>query len=377
MREKGTATHFMRSTDPGTLPTDIRLPPERPMTHSHPAYVLIEPRAGHVPLVLDSPHSGSEYPADFGSVLPVELLRQAEDSYVDELYSAGPDLGATLIAARFPRSYIDANRSLLDIDAALLDAPWPGPAIPSSKTVRGIGLIWRVLDSGEAIYARKLAVEEVKRRIVAYHQPYQRALKDAMDRAHAHFGGVWHLNLHSMPAVSGLVSEEGPGKSRADFVLGDRDGTTCEPAFTTVVAETLRAMGYEVKINDPYKGVELVRAFSDPKAQRHSLQVEVNRRLYMDERTRERTAGFEALRADLERMLETVSRYAAERGTHLCEHPHHGPCGHHHHRGQGPDGDHHHGHGHDHAHDRHRPAAPHRPHDHDHGPEGHDPRHEH
>lgn len=332
------------------------------MTTTHPAFTLHAPRKGHAPLVLDSPHSGNEYPADFGTVVSVELLRQAEDSYVDELYGAGPDLGATLIAARFPRSYIDPNRSVLDIDAALLEAPWPGPAVPSPKTAKGIGLIWRVLDSGEAIYARKLGIEEVKRRIVSYHQPYQRAVKDALDRVHAHFGGVWHLNLHSMPAVSGTISEEGPGKPRADFVLGDRDGTTCDPAFTSLVADSLRGMGYEVKINDPYKGVELVRAFSDPKDERHSLQIEVNRRLYMDERTRERNAGFRELQQNLGRLLEAVGRYASERGSHLCsDHGHH----HHHHHDHGHH--HHHGHEHDHHHDH--------PHDHDH--KGHDHRHEH
>jgi len=320
-------------------------------------FTLTEPRSGHVPLVLDSPHSGHEYPEDFGCALPTEALRQAEDSYVDELYGAGPDVGATLIAARFPRSYIDPNRSVLDIDATLLEAPWPGPAIASAKTARGIGLIWRVLDTGESIYARKLTIEEVKQRIVRYHQPYQRALKDALDRVHRHFGAVWHLNLHSMPAVSSSISEEGPGKSRADFVLGDRDGTTCEPEFTAVVAETLRAMGYEVKINDPYKGVELVRAFSDPKAGRHSLQVEVNRRLYMNERTRARIPEFETLRGKLTRVLERVAAYAAERGSHACEHHDH-------------DHDHHHhGHGHDHDHDDH--------HGHDHPSHDHDHRHEH
>lgn len=317
-----------------------------------PVFTLIEPRRGHAPLVLDSPHSGIEYPDDFGAAVPHAQLRQAEDGFVDELYASGPDRGATLLAARFPRSYIDANRSLLDIDAELLDSPWPGPAVPGPKTRKGIGLIWRVLDTGEPIYARKLTVEEVKRRIVLYHQPYQRAVKDALDRVHAHFGAVWHLNLHSMPSVSSLISEEGPGKARADFVLGDRDGSTCEPEFTAAVAELLRGMGYEVKINDPYKGVELVRAFSDPKAGRHSLQVEVNRRIYMDERTREKGSGFEALRANLDRLLEGVANYAAQR-SHACGHEQshpghvHGPdCGHDHahHR------DHHHGHGHHHEH---------------------------
>jgi N-formylglutamate deformylase len=314
-----------------------------------PAFNLVRPTAHAVPLVLDSPHSGGEYPEDFRAAVARDALRQAEDSFVDELYAAGPALGATLISANFARSYIDPNRSLFDIDASLLDEPWPGPAIPSRKTELGIGLIWRVLDSGEAIYGRKLSVEEVKQRIVRYHQPYQRAVKDALDEAHAHFGAVWHINCHSMPALSGRISEEGPGRPRADFVLGDRDGSTCEPQFTAFVAQTLRGIGYEVKINDPYKGVELVRAFSDPAAQRHSLQIEVNRRLYMDERARQKTAGFEKLRGDIERMLRAVAQYAAERGSHLCGSGHH--HGHDHSHGSSHNHDHEAGHGHSHDHD--------------------------
>ena len=300
-------------------------------------YEIRSPAAGAVALVLDSPHSGTEYPEDFRPAVPRDLLRQAEDSYVDELYASGPARGATLVAARFPRSYIDPNRSLLDIDVSLLDARWPGPAIASRKTELGIGLVWRVLDTGQPIYDRKLSVEEVKQRIVRYHQPYQRAVKQALDHAYEHFGGVWHLNLHSMPAMSSVISEDGPGRARADFVLGDRDGTTCEPEFTRLVADTLAGMGYGVKLNDPYKGVELVRAFSDPAAQRHSLQIEVNRRLYMDERTRERSAGFEKLRGDLDQLLAKVAAYVAERGSHLC-HGHH---------------DHDHAHGHHHGHHHH------------------------
>jgi N-formylglutamate amidohydrolase len=329
-----------------------------------PPFTVIAPSGHPVPLVLDSPHSGFDYPEDFRAAVATELLRQSEDSFVDELYAAGPALGATLISANFPRSYIDPNRSLLDLDASLLEAPWPGPAIPSRKTELGIGLIWRVLDSGEPIYGRKLSVDEVKQRIVRFHQPYQRAVKDALDAAHDHFGAVWHINCHSMPALSGRISEEGPGKPRADFVLGDRDGSTCEPQFTALVAKTLRDMGYEVKINDPYKGVELVRAFSDPAAHRHSLQIEVNRRLYMDEHTRLKAPGFDKLRADIGLMLKVVAQYAGERGSHVCAagHDHHGhDHGHdhgHHHQGH----DHADGHGHDHSHG----TSHNHSHDHDH-----------
>jgi N-formylglutamate deformylase len=347
----------------------------------NPAFDIIRPQGPSVPLVLDSPHSGTSYPDDFKPAVGHDLLRQAEDTYVDELYAHAPLHGATLITAKFPRSYIDANRSLLDIDASLLEGPWPGPAIASRKTELGIGLIWRVLDSGQPIYSRKLSVDEVKNRIVRYHQPYQRAVKDALDAAYEHFGAVWHLNLHSMPSVSSSVSEEGPGHARADFVLGDRDGTTCDAEFTATVAEALRAMGYEVKINAPYKGVELVRAFSDPKEGRHSLQVEVNRRLYMDERTRVKAAGFDKLRSDLDALLRTLADYARERGSHACGghghdhgHPHgHGhdhDHGHGHDHAHGRDHDHNHGHDHDHAHGHNHD------HDHDHSHD-HDQRHDH
>ena len=306
------------------------------------------PTGHEVPLVLDSPHSGIDYPEDFRPGVARELLRQSEDSFVDELYASGPAHGATRITANFPRCYIDPNRSLLDIDTSLLETAWPGPAIASRKTELGIGLIWRVLDSGQPIYERKLSVDEVKQRIVRYHQPYQRAVKDALDRVHEHFGSVYHLNLHSMPAMSSRISEEGPGKARADFVLGDRDGTTCEPEFTQRVANQLRDMGYDVRINDPYKGVELVRAFSDPKGGRHSLQIEVNRRLYMDERTREKSPGFGKLQADLDRLLQAIAAYAEERGSHHChgrhDHAHH-DHGHHH------DHDHSREHGHSHGHE--------------------------
>jgi len=322
---------------------------------AHPAYLRTDPDGIRAPVVLDSPHSGTVYPEDFRPAVPMSALRCAEDGFVDQLYACGPRHGATLIAARFPRSYIDANRSVLDVDTALLDAPWPGPAAASRKTQLGIGLIWRLLDTGEPIYARKLSVEEVRRRITGYHQPYQKAVKDALDETRAHFGAVWHVNCHSMPAVSSVISEEGPGKPRADFVLGDRDGTTCEPAFTAFVAGALSDMGYDVKVNDPYKGVELVRAFSDPADGRHSLQIEVNRRLYMDERTGEKTPGYARLARDIERLVKAICGYATERGSHLCDghHDHdHSACGH----------DHHHPHGHEHGHGHHHPH-----HGHDHG----------
>ena len=268
-----------------------------------------DPRAAALSLVLDSPHSGSEYPADFDHLPSREVVRQAEDSYVGELYGFAPDVGATLVEALFPRAYIDPNRNLVDIDPALLSEPWPGPLTPSHKTELGIGLVWRLAQGGVPMYSRKLSVREVQERIARCYEPYHAAVTEALDERHRHFGAVWHLNCHSMPAVGDVMSDD-PGRERAQFVLGDRDGTTCEPELTSFVATTLREMGYTVAINDPYKGVELVRRHGRPAERRHSLQIEINRRLYLDEAALAKTADFARLRAELRRLIATVVRHA-------------------------------------------------------------------
>jgi len=125
---------------------------------------------------------------------------------------------------------------------------------------------------------------------------------------------VFHINCHSMNSVAGKMGEGGQGSPRADFVLGDRDGTTCDPAFTEFARATLAAMGHSVNVNDPYKGVELVKAYSNPAAGRHSLQLEVNKRLYMDEARRERHAGFAPLQRSLYTLIEAVIDYIAKEG---------------------------------------------------------------
>ncbi len=324
--------------------------------------ITITPPTVHaVPVVFDSPHSGTWYPDDFRYKVDHALLRMAEDTHVETLFDAAPRHGATLIAANFPRSYIDANRALLDIDNALLESPWPGPVNPSRKTEKGIGLVWRRLDSGNDIYDRKLSVQEVMARIKTCHAPYHAAVRDALNEAVAHYGAVWHLNCHSMPAVGGQVAEEGPGKPRADFVLGDRDGTSASPEFTAWVAEILRGFGYDVKINDPYKGVELVRAYSDPAQHRHSLQIEINRRLYMDENTREHNADFPVLKAHIDKLVAHLCAYGV---AHAPGHHHH-HCDHDH--GHQNNAEHAHGHAQGHEHGGKPEPAPQHDHGHDHG----------
>lgn len=264
------------------------------------------PAAPLQPLVLDSPHSGFCMPADFGSVRTEAELRDGEDCFIDELWLPSTARGVPLLAAQFPRTYLDPNRHAGDIDPDLLAEPWPGEWVPSGKAKIGKSLVWRTLDDGRPIYARPLAVAELQQRIARYHQPYHQALQQLMNAAHERFGQVFHINCHSMNAVSGAMGEGGPGVARADIVLGDRDGTTCAPAFTAFVRDTLAGFGYDVKVNDPFKGVELVRAYSQPDAGRHSLQLEVNKRLYMDAATLQKHPGFDRLQGHLMQLVDAL-----------------------------------------------------------------------
>ena len=250
-------------------------------------------------------------PADFGSIRTADELRDGEDCYIDELWLPAVARGVPLLAAQFPRTYLDPNRHAADIDADLLDAPWPGDVQPSGKAAIGKALLWRTLDDGRPIYDRRLSVAEVRGRIERCHRPYHDALRALLDAAHARFGVVHHINCHSMNAVSGAMGEGGAGVARADIVLGDRDGTSCAPEFTAFVRERLADFGYEVKVNDPFKGVELVRAYANPAAGRHSLQLEVNKRLYMDGSSRRKSAGFEPLQAHLMQLVDAIlARFA-------------------------------------------------------------------
>jgi N-formylglutamate amidohydrolase len=267
-----------------------------------------QPATGTLPLVFDSPHSGAIYPADFQPAAPRRLLRATEDFAVDQLFAAAPAQGAVLLAAEFPRCYVDVNRGLDDLDPLLLDRPWPEALSDKGKSRLGAGLIWRLAGPAQPIYARQLSVAEVRRRLERYYQPYHRELAQVLDQLWDVVGAVWHINCHSMPSLGAPGAVGGKG-GWADFVIGDRDGASAAPEFRARIVDTLREMGYRVAVNEIYKGDELVRRHGRPAARRHSLQIEINRRLYMDECRVERHAGFPRLEADLTRLIGGVARY--------------------------------------------------------------------
>ena len=271
---------------------------------------MINHLPGTSALVLDSPHSGTQYPPDFLFSCGALALRRAEDTHVEKLYDFAPSLGVHWVEAYFPRSYLDANRNTTEIDESLLDTPWPGAietdAKVMSKVRLGKGLIWRTTDDGLPIYSRQLSVTEVQARIANCWQPYHAAVKSAIDAAHAQHGYSVHINCHSMPAIASSNATDFPGEAHADFVVGDRDGTTANPALSAQVCAFLKNLGYSVAYNHPYKGVELVRRYSQPAGQRHSIQLEINRKLYMNEDTLTITPGFTPLKKHLQSLVELL-----------------------------------------------------------------------
>nr|WP_316639867.1 N-formylglutamate amidohydrolase [uncultured Roseateles sp.] len=275
------------------------------------AFELTLPTGPELPIVVDSPHSGQHYPRDFDAGLPLSRLRQGEDAFVEQLWAGAPAAGACLLAANFPRVYIDPNRSLEDIDTALLDAPWPGPVTESSKTRLGIGLVWRQMGEDQPIYERRLSVAEVQQRIARCYQPYHQALNQALDQAQRRFGRRWHLNVHSMPddsyAQLGL-----PEQQLADFVLGDLDGSSADATTLLVLEGALRGHGYSVARNDPFKGVEIIRRSGQPARHCHAVQVEIKRSLYMDVDTHQPNAGFARAKAAIDALLAALAQHARQ-----------------------------------------------------------------
>lgn len=267
-----------------------------------------------VPLIVASPHSGRDYPADFISSARLDplSLRRSEDSFVDELFAAAPSLGAPLLTASFPRAFCDPNREKWELDPTMFEEPLPPWVNTTSARVgAGLGTIPRVVASGEAIYAGKLRFKEAQYRVQTYWEPYHDALAALISGTSALFGATLLLDCHSMPAQTG----PGTGRLRgADIVLGDAHGTACAPRITRCVEQLLTELGYTVRRNDPYAGGYVTRNYGRPREGVHVLQLEIARGLYMNEAKIERLPRFAFVQRDIAAFLE---RLASSAGTLL------------------------------------------------------------
>ena len=259
------------------------------------------------PLVFASPHSGRLYPDDMmaAAALDARAIRRSEDAFVDDLIEAAPSYGVSLITARFARAYIDLNREAFELDPSMFADELPDFArARTARVAAGLGAIARVVSEGQEIYARKLTFAEARARIETAHRPYHAALERLLGEAHAAHGFAVLIDWHSMPAAAARAG----GRDRAsDFVLGDRFGAACSGLLPARVEQELEAIGYRVARNTPYAGGYTTEHYGRPARRTHTLQVEINRALYLDEETLEPTAGFERLKSDLERVIGALA----------------------------------------------------------------------
>ncbi len=256
-----------------------------------PPFEAIEPQAAATPLVFDSPHSGSRYPARFleMSRLDGPALRRSEDAFVDELFLPCVALGAPLLRAHFPRAYIDANREPYELDPRMFDGRLPdGANARSLRVAAGLGSIPRVVGEAQPIYKQPIPVEEGLARIADLHQPYHARLEALLAGAERRFGIAILIDCHSMPSASQDVTG-------IDIVLGDRYGASAAGWITETLESALRASGLVVRRNKPYAGGYITETYGQPGRRRHAVQIEINRALYMDERTLVKTSGFAPL----------------------------------------------------------------------------------
>lgn len=280
-----------------------------------PAFEILEPAGTDAPVVFSSPHSGSYYPEEFlaASRLDPLTLRRSEDAYVDELFLGATAAGAPLLRAHFPRAYLDVNREPYELDPRMFDGRLPlGSNTRSIRVAGGLGTIARIVGDAQEIYRERLPVTHAISRIDELYRPYHNTLRHLVDQTWRRFGMAVLVDCHSMPSggVGGQASR--PDEShRADFVIGDRYGTSCNPIFSAWLEEALAARGFVVRRNKPYAGGFITESYGAPAMGVHAIQVEVNRSLYMNESTLERHTGFAQLQSLLGEVAAAFVEFAA------------------------------------------------------------------
>ena len=276
-----------------------------------PPFLVLDPATPVAPVVFASPHSGNVYPPHFVSSVRLDAisLRSSEDAFIDELFTAAPQLGMPLIKARFPRAYVDVNREPWELDPGMFADRLPDYVNHSSpRASAGLGTIARIVANGAEIYTRKLSFAEAKQRIETLYMPYHERLAALLLEMRRGWQGSLLVDCHSMPSLAG-PQERNEGRRRVDFVLGDCHGQSCTRGITDLVERTLREFGYEVARNDPYAGGFTTRHYGRPQDGRHALQIEINRSLYMDERSMTLRPYFATLASQITRLMAVLREH--------------------------------------------------------------------
>jgi N-formylglutamate deformylase len=255
-----------------------------------PPFEVFEPTGRETPVVVEIPHAGLDLPAPCLETLaaPARALARDADLYVDALYEDAMAEGASVLVARASRYVIDVNRAPSDIDGEVVEGERTHPTWHH-------GLVWRTTSDGDPALARKLTRAELEERLDHVWRPYHRALAELLERKRARFGIAVVLAAHSMPSVERDPSSR-PAGPRADVVPGTRGRTSAAGPFIDAVEAHAAARGWSVRHDDPYAGGFTTQHYGRPEQGVHVVQVELARRLYLDESTLRPTRDFPAVR---------------------------------------------------------------------------------
>jgi N-formylglutamate amidohydrolase len=277
-------------------------------------FELVMPHGMVFPVILSSPHSGTHIPRSMLALtdLSTDKLRSSEDSFVDELFHPATALGLAMIKGRYSRAFIDLNREPWELDPRMFSKPLPRHINGSTpRVLSGLGTIPRVVADGTEIYCEKLDPEEGIDRVARFYIPYQRALADLVEKAVDAHGAMLLLDCHSMPtsAMGNVKSQH-----QADIILGDRFGTTAAQDLVDKLEERFRQNGFSCRRNRPYAGGFITETYGLPRHNRHAIQIEINRGLYMNESKLAKHAGFAALQQSLTSVLSDYLQDLADLG---------------------------------------------------------------
>ena len=264
-----------------------------------------------LPLVLNSPHSGACYPEAFldASRLNNQRIRRSEDTFVDELFLDATHHGLPLLAARFPRVYLDVNREPYELDPKMFKGKLPPYAnVRSVRVAGGLGTIARVVSASEEIYREPLQVDDALKRIETLYKPYHSTLRRLLAQTHVKFGAALLVDCHSMP--SNVRGFEGP--ILPDVIIGDRFGKSCDDELVGHIVDYLTNTGLTVTRNKPYAGGFITEHYGRPQRGLHAVQIEINRALYMDEAAFTKTTNFAHLADIMSGLIASLGELALD-----------------------------------------------------------------
>lgn len=262
-----------------------------------PPFEIQAPRGPETPVVVEVPHASVylDPPSMAFCCAPTRSIGQDADLFVDELFAGAPEHGAHLITARYSRYVCDLNRAETDLDE--LTSP------VGTKTSSPHGVVWRKTTENRPAIISPLPGTEIERRLATIYRPYHAALGRLVHDKVKRFGVAVIICGHSMPSFGRL------GERRADVVPGSQGKSTAGRAVIAACEQVTSQMGYDLAHDTPYRGGFTTTHFGSPQAGVHALQIELARRLYMDERSLVRdNAKFEQCRNFCSSVVEAISK---------------------------------------------------------------------